>query len=506
MTGRIRDVVVVGGGTAGWLAACHLARKHRGHLRVTLVESPQIATIGVGEGTVPTLRRTLDYLGISETELLRECDATFKQGIRFQQWRQPRDGQPHHYYHPFDYPRLDHDATARWLAEGQSVPFADWVGIQAALCEQGLGPKTMVHPEFEGVAHYAYHLDAAKFSALLTRHGTQRLGVVHRKTEVTEVITDGDRILSLVTGEGPIQGDLYIDCSGFSARLIGQALGVPWCDRGDTLLVDRALAIQVPYEDPEAPIPCHTLSTAMEAGWIWDIGLTGRRGVGHVYASRYLSDEQAEAQLRAYLGPVAEGIPCRTIEMKVGYRAQAWRGNCVAIGLSGGFVEPLEATGLLLFDLLSRMLAEQLPLDGAGMATAAPRFNARVTHAWERVIDFIKLHYALSDRDDSEFWRANRDPASWSPRLREDLAHWRHAPPAAYDFASTLEVFNLENYLYVLYGMAFDTRVDPERLPEDTAATRAQQRLQDLRAQAGERLLPHRALLAKIRRHGLQRV
>ncbi|MBY5921823.1 tryptophan halogenase family protein [Ferrimonas balearica] len=510
----IRRLIVVGGGTAGWLTASHLARKHRAWenpaITVTLVESPNIPTIGVGEGTVPTMRQTLHWLGIRETDFIRQCDVTFKQSIKFIDWlRAPSGGQSHAYHHLFDYPAIQGlDPTPYWCLDPGERSYADSVSVQAHLCEQGLGPKTMVHPEFGGVTAYAYHLDAAKFSALLTRHAVDNLGVQHCLAEVTKVIPDGHGgIAAIETDEaGRLEGDLFVDCTGFSALLAEQTLGVPFVDKSDVLFVDSALAIQVPYEQPDAPIPCHTLSTATGSGWIWDIGLTQRRGVGHVYSSRHCSDEEAEQTLRDYLGPVAEGLPCRKIPMRVGYRERAWSGNCVAIGLSGGFVEPLEATGLLVFDLTARMLAELLPADREAMPAVAERFNQRVRHSWDRVIDFIKLHYVLSERDDTPFWRDNRAPESIPQSLKENLAYWRQQLPSAYDFASTLSIFNLENYLYVLYGMEFDTRISPERHQDGEAARAKMDRLQQEATRLAEQLMPHRQLIERIRQHGLQKV
>ncbi|ADN77127.1 tryptophan halogenase [Ferrimonas balearica DSM 9799] len=510
----IRRLIVVGGGTAGWLAASHLARKFRVNqhptISVTLVESPNIPTIGVGEGTVPTMRQTLHWLGIRETDFIRQCDVTFKQSIKFIDWlRPPAGGQSHAYHHLFDYPAIQGlDPTPYWCQDPGGTPYADAVSVQAHLCEQGLGPKTLMHPEFGGATAYAYHLDAAKFSALLTDHAVNQLGVHHVLAEVTEVVADGNGgIAAIVTDRaGTLEGDLFVDCTGFSALLAEQTLKVPFIDKSDVLFVDSALAIQVPYERADAPIPCHTLSTATHSGWIWDIGLTERRGVGHVYSSRHCSDEEAERVLRAYLGPVAEGLSCRKIAMKVGYRERAWQGNCVAIGLSGGFVEPLEATGLLVFDLTARMLAEMLPGQREAMPAVAERFNQRVRHSWDRVIDFIKLHYVLSQREDSAFWRDNRAPESIPQSLKDNLAYWQQQQPSGYDFASNLSIFNLENYLYVLYGMEFDTEVCAERLDQGEAARQKMAQLAQQAERLASQLLPHRQLLERIRQHGLQKV
>ncbi|MDZ7868629.1 MAG: tryptophan 7-halogenase [Rheinheimera sp.] len=332
----------------------------------------------------------------------------------------------------------------------------------------------MLQPEFQGLTNYAYHLDAAKFAALLTRHATQKLGVRHLLGNVGAVrFADNGDIAAIQTdAHGELTADIFIDCTGFRALLIGDACQVPFIPKNDVMFVDRALAVQVPYRDPETPIPCYTIATAQPAGWIWDIGLTERRGTGYVYSSRYTSDDEALAVLRHYLKGAADDLTPRRIEMQVGYREKFWHRNCIALGLSQGFVEPLEATGLLVYDATARMLAESFPAHTAVMPLLAERFNQRVRTAWDKVIDFIKLHYFLSQRDDTAFWRDNRDPASCPQSLLDNLALWAHQVPTPYDFHSKLEIFNLENYLYVLYGMRFGTDLSRTAVSVDAARAR----------------------------------
>ncbi|MEP5568658.1 MAG: tryptophan halogenase family protein [Halioglobus sp.] len=513
---QINSVLIVGGGTAGWLAACHLAKKLRpgdpDGIRVTLVESPDIPTIGVGEGTVPAMRQSLQYLGISETDFIRECEATFKQSIRFDGWmRNPE----HSYHHVFDYPRRDSlDLTPYWLLNRQNKSYADSVGIQSSLCDAGLGPKQMTEPEYSGISNYAYHLDAGKFSELLTRHATTQLGVEHRQANISAVQLNASGDIDYLETDrlGELRADFYVDCTGFKSLLLGSAMGVEFVDRSDVLLADHALAVQVPYASPDSPIPCQTIATARSAGWIWDIGLVSRRGTGYVYSSQHIDHDKAELELRDYLrtsiGDAADEVSCRRIPMQVGYRERFWSRNCAAIGLSQGFVEPLEATGLLMFDATARMLAEQFPASRDVMPLLSERFNKRVRFTWERVIDFIKLHYCVSDRDDSSFWQANRDPATIPESLQENLQLWRHQPPSEYDFPSKLEIFNLENYLYVLYGMDYPTDIAPlaYRYPHQQIATSAVESSAALAEQAKQLLLPHRELIQKIHRYGLQKI
>jgi len=519
----IRHALIVGGGTAGWLTACHLAKTLRansaGGVKITLIESEDIPTIGVGEGTVPAIRDSLRSLGISETEFIRECDVTFKQSIKFVDWlRAPSEKKSHSYHHVFDYAQRQHlELSPYWLmnkAQGHLGSYVDTVSIQGVLCDAGLGPKNMTHPEYEGSASYAYHLDAIKFAHLLARHGSEKLGVTHLRANVSDVLLDecGDIHAIVSDKHGVIEADFFVDCSGFSSLLLGKKLGVEFISKQDILLADTALAMQIPYASGSDPIPSYTLSTAQEAGWIWDIGLTTRRGTGYVYSSKYTSDERAESVLRAYaaqsLGDKADELNCRKISMNVGYREKFWHRNCVAVGLAQGFVEPLEATGLLVYDAAARSLAAQFPMSRGAMPALADQFNRRLRSVWDGVIDFIKLHYYLSARDDNEFWLANRSLSTVPESLLKKLELWKHQPPSDYDFSSRLDIFNLDNYLYVLYGMDFDTSVDhfPARFPEREKAQRIIQSIQTHAQKMKASQLSNRELIARIHRYGLQNI
>lgn len=510
----LKQILIVGGGTAGWLTACHLAKhlqsQNPANVQVTLLESADIPTIGVGEGTVPAIKESLAYLGISETDFIRECDATFKQSIKFINWRKSNTAEPHFYHHVFDYPEQAEIAlTPYYLLQKPTSSYVNTLGWQGAICDAHLGPKTIRHAEFAGETNYAYHLDAAKFAAFLTKHATEKLGVVHRIANVTAVqqASDGS-ITSVVTDvAGTLTADLFVDCTGFRALLIGETLKVPFISKQDQLLADAAVAMQLPYDNAEASIPSYTKATAQSAGWIWDIGLTSRRGCGYVYSSQYCTAEEAEKTLRAYLGPAAAKLACRHIPMQVGYRQSFWQKNCVAIGLSQGFVEPLEATGLLVYDATARYLAEMLPLAPELWSEAAKAFDQHVHYAWDRVIDFIRLHYLLSDRDDSPFWLANRFELPVSEVLQHKLNRWRYQLPNRYDFPSKFEIFNLDNYLYVLYGMGFSTDLiartglyQQQETAEHAFATIARHT-----AQLCRELPAHRQLLAQIKQYGLQK-
>ncbi|MGK6320746.1 tryptophan halogenase family protein [Sphingomonas sp. DT-204] len=514
MTHPVRKIVIVGGGTAGWLTAGVIAAKHRSRMAtgfsVTLVESPNTPIIGVGEGTWPTLRTTLARIGVSETEFFRQCDAAFKQGARFARWTTGAadDG----YYHPLMLPQSFHqlNLVPHWLAEGNGRSFCDAVCPQGRICDDGLAPKTIATPEFDAVANYAYHLDAGKFAPFLQRHCCETLGVRHVLADVRQVrLAENGDIRSIATEQaGEIEGDLFVDCTGFRALLIGETLGVGFKDCGDVLFCDTALAVQIPYESEASPIASHTISTAQSAGWIWDIGLPTRRGTGYVYSSRHISDDEAERELRAYLGPAGRDLPVRRIPIRSGHRETFWKRNCVATGLAAGFLEPLEASAIVLIELSAKLIAEQMPVCREVMDVIASRFNATTHYRWGRIIDFLKLHYVLSQREDSAFWRDNRLPETIPERLQDLLTLWHHQSPWFHDeFDRVEEVFPPASYQYVLYGMGFRTEVEPEALADEARiAERAMRENAVQTARLRDGLPRHRALIRKIVEQGLQPV
>ncbi len=516
MSNSVRKIVVVGGGAAGWLTAGVIAAEHvtgdAAGISVTLVESPDVATIGVGEGTWPTMRRTLGKLGISETDFVRNCDASFKQGTRFDGWHTGSDGD--RYYHPFSLP-LGYATTSlvpNWQARRQRISFADALTTQSHVCAHGLAPKQSGTPEYAAVLNYGYHLDAGKFSQMLQRHCTDVLGVRHILDHVTGInaADDGD-IASLDSKQhGLIEGDLFVDCTGFASLLLGKHYGVPFVSRKDALFIDRALAVQVPYPSSDSPIESQTISTAQSAGWIWDIGLSSRRGVGYVYSSGHLSDAAAESELRAYIEPSmgkdAETVTLRKISIDPGHRREFWHRNCVAVGMSAGFLEPLEASALVLVELSAEMISEQLPVTRDTMDIVARRFNDKFRYRWDRVIDFLKLHYVLSERSDTDFWVENRERDSIPASLAELMTLWRRHYPVNADFSQIGEVFSAASYQYVLYGMGFETvsgPATPRQLPEAQAQNMFAENAENTRKMLAG-LPANRELINRIKESGLR--
>jgi tryptophan halogenase len=506
-----RRILVVGGGTAGWLTAAHLARalgsSEHGRLQVTLLESPDIGIIGVGEGTFPTIRSTLQFLGIDERRFVRETAATFKQGIRFVDWAHAPDaGRRHEFYHPFEAPFYAEgvNLVAAWLQQDPATrgPFARAMTLQERVADARRAPKRGPEPAFTGPLNYAYHFDAHRLAKVLAERARE-LGVRHVEATLGGVARDaaGDITHVDTLQHGRFEADLYVDCTGMHAELIGQAPGARFKSVRSQLFADRALTCRLPSA-PGAAVESATVATAHEAGWTWDIALNGARGIGCVYSSDYLCDERAAQILHAHVGPGHADLALRRIPFSAGWRERQWVGNCVAVGLAAGFLEPLEATGLVLIEAAAGMIAEMFPHRGP-VAAPARRFNELMTARFERIVDFLKLHYCLSRREEP-FWRDNAAAASIPERLLDLLEQWRWRPPGRFDFELDTETFAFFNYQYVLYGMGYAT--DPGAGRADAAQLAQAERVFAKIRRFGDRALAdlpdHRALLQQIEAAG----
>ncbi|MGB2102379.1 MAG: tryptophan halogenase family protein [Porticoccaceae bacterium] len=469
-----QTVVIVGGGTAGWLTAGIIAARHNSPaqnsqgVKVVLLESPDVANLGVGEGTWPTMRDTLRSIGISEVEFLRSCEVSFKQGSQFINWQ---TGEQESYYHPFS-PPGGYGAinlATHWLDRQSHKTFAETVCPQGAICDLGLAPKKPQTPEYAFSLNYGYHLNAGKFVELLKRHCVEKLGVDFQLGHVDRVLAadNGDiEALNLTSGE-TICGDLFVDCTGFTALLIDKHYKIPFISQKHCLFNDSALVMQAAYAREDSPIASCTKSTAQSGGWIWDIALPSRRGVGHVFSSSHISDDQAEQELLAYVkadANLAEQQPSpRKISFQPGYRQTFWHNNCVAVGVSAGFVEPLEASALVLIEKSAEYISHNLPQGKPEMAVIAKRFNKIIHRYWIEIIDFLKLHYVLSERRDSQYWIDHSKPESLPQSLRDSLALWRSQVPWVSDNNNRSELFSAASVQYVLYGMGFETKINSQR-------------------------------------------
>ncbi len=468
-SGPVRKILVVGGGTAGWFSAAFLSRllERSGGARceITLIESSDIATVGVGEATIPPVLQFLQRLGYPEREFMQACQATFKLGIKYSGWTS--DGPGSYFYHPFFIGGTSHllDFSNLWLWQhlnGQKLdPYARACHVATYFAENHRAPKAANSNDYQAPVPYAFHLDAGLLADDLKRRFRGRIR--HIVDSVTEVVTAEDGSIShLVTKDhGLLHADLFIDCSGFRALLIDKTLGEPFVPYQDCLLNDRALAAQVPYLEPIRRTP-YTTATAMDNGWCWDIPLFHRRGVGYVYSSAFATDEEAEDEFRRHLGAPADGVEMRRIRMRVGRHRNLWVRNCVAVGLAGGFIEPLESTGL---DLIQKGLATLLHCfpDRSFDPGLAAVYNDTMTRYYDQIRDFIVLHFCVTSRRDTAYWLACAEDLHHSDHLKELLSVWRKAAGKIYltRVGSLGEYFGPLSYYCILIGMGFL----PEKAP-----------------------------------------
>lgn len=419
----IRNVVIVGGGTAGWMAAAALAHHFRNApIRFTLIESAQIGTIGVGEATIPTIRRFYGALGMSDAQVMQACGATAKLGIRFNDWLRPGHG----FVHPFG--RFGQDVNGvdfhqYWLAgraAADTAPLGEH-SLGVMLAQQGHATLPTPNPPSQlSIFDWALHFDAALFAQHL-RGFAEKLGVTRIDARIGEVaLAEANGFIDAVLLEDGrrIEGDFFIDCSGFRSLLLGQALGVGYQDWSHWLFCDGAWAVQ--SERVGAPPSC-TIVTARTAGWQWRIPLRHREGNGIVFSSRFQPEEEARAELLANLPGTATMEP-RRLRFTPGRREVAWSGNCVALGLASGFLEPLESTSIALIETGIERLKQLFPDRGCDPVIVR-EYNEQSAEELERVRDFLILHYVLNGRP-GPFWEACRSmdlPSSLSSKL----ALWR---------------------------------------------------------------------------------
>jgi tryptophan 6-halogenase len=439
---RIERVVILGGGTAGWMAASYLGKALGDGVSITVLEAPAIPRIGVGEATVPNLHKTFfDFLGLAEDEWMREVNASFKIGIKFINWRTDGAGQanprPHgdrtdHYYHLFgllpnvgNIP-LSHYWVQRKLAGQTDEPFDYACYAGAPALDANLSPRFLDGRRW---TNYAWHFDAALVADFLRRFAVTKQGAVHIEDRMTEALIDQRGHITALRTEGgrTIEGDLFVDCSGFRGLLINQVMKEPFLDMSDHLLNDSAVATQVPNDDDALGVEPFTSSIAMTSGWTWKIPMLGRFGTGYVFSSRFQTRDDATLEFCKMWGLDPETQPLNQIKFRVGRNRRAWVKNCVSIGLASCFLEPLESTGIYFIYAALYQLAKHFPNKGFD-PILANRFNAEIETMFDDSRDFIQAHFSFAPRNDTPFWRACKD-LELSADITEKIAMYRAGLP-----------------------------------------------------------------------------
>lgn len=468
-----KQIVIVGGGTAGWMTAAYLKKAFDTSCDITVVESPSIRTIGVGEATFSTVKLFFDWLDLDESEWMPACNAAYKMAIKFVGWT-ARGG---HFYHPFQrYDVVDGVNLGEWWLKlkSDSEPFDYACFTVPALCDYQRSPRYLDGRVFDeqvqgayGAEHrarkgvladhllqypYAYHFDAGLLADFLKNWATRR-GVRQVLDDVLEVpLAENGDIAHLVTkNHGAIGADLFVDCTGFRGLLINQALGEPFVPFAKSLLCDSAIAMQVPVDCAAEGMDPFTQATALSSGWVWRIPLYGRIGTGYVYSSAFSTADEAEAEFRRHVGPAGAACNASRIKMRIGRCRNSWVRNCVAIGLASGFVEPLESTGIFFIqhgieELLSHLHS---PADEEMIKS----YNRRVAECIDGVMEFLVLHYRASDRRDTPFWRATESDIELPDGLAERLRLWQRRLPNRRNIYPHYHGFESYSYSVMLLGL-----------------------------------------------------
>ena len=468
---KIKNIVIVGGGTAGWLSAAYLSKAlniNQNHdCQITLIESSDIPTVGVGEATLPSLVNILRYLEIPESDWMSECNATYKLAIKFVNWSgiSGKDS----YWHPFGehYSYNGLPISHYWLREklqGNALNYAESCFEQVHLSKAKKSPKGKLYSQIYSLkkikdVYYGYHLDAGLLAEYLKKYSKEK-GVKQVLDKVIDVCLDRRGFIDYLKTEhhGNLDGDIFLDCSGFKGLLINQAMKEPFISYADSLLCDRAIAISAPYDkqDPydlkSGGIEPFTTSTALSSGWAWKTPLISRSGHGYVYSQNFISSENAEDELRKHLGDTAKISPSKHIKMRVGKTRKSWVKNCISIGLSSGFIEPLESTGIFLIEIALENLKRHFPNKNFDQKIIE-NFNRDINSYYEEIRDFIIMHYFLTNREDSKFWQANKHDLSIPETLKNKLEFWKNNLPCSDDKEFLGQLFPDFSYLCILDGL-----------------------------------------------------
>jgi tryptophan 6-halogenase len=502
MSEHVQNIVIVGGGSAGWMTAAYLSKALDKNVRITLVESSNITRVGVGEATFSTIKVFFDFLGLQEHEWMPKCNATYKMAIKFVNWNAA--GQ--HFYHPFQRYEVVNgfDISEWWLKTKKNQEAFDYsCFVTPWLCDNQKSPRYLDGQVFDEQVQnlysddyisqknvladlqvqypYAYHFDANLLAKFMKDYAMPR-GVEQIVDDVVDVkLQEDGSIDRIITKEhGSINGDLFVDCTGFRGLLINKALDEPFISFSDSLLCDRAIAMQVPTDIKKDGINPYTSATALSSGWVWNIPLYGRIGTGYVYSSAFISEEEAEKEFRSHLGEASNNCKASHIKMRVGRNRDSWVKNCVAIGLSSGFVEPLESTGIFFIQHGIEELVNHFP-DRSFNQELIKSYNKAIANCIDGVKDFLTLHYCASDREDTPFWKATKQKISFSEELREKLNLWKNRLPNNKSINPNYHGFESYSYSVMLLGLNYMPECNPPVLDhiEDQKAMVAFKNIQE---------------------------
>ena len=450
-------ILIVGGGTAGWLTAALMQHAWQGRqIELIVIESASIATVGVGEGTTPSIRDAFRKLSIPESEWMPACNATYKCGISFPQWSTIPGFKT--YFHPF-YSEFDTELALKFFdncnykRQGHAVPaHPDDYFVTARLAKEMRSPISKKTLPFDH--DYGYHFDAALLGKFLRQKATER-GVLRIEDTVSSVaLNENGDIKHLVTRQhGIITADFFVDCSGLRGLLLQGALEEPLICYRKYLPNDSAVALPTPLKDTQN-VPSQTVSRALGHGWVWHIPLMSRVGNGYVYSSEYISADDAELELRSCLGKDSDASDALHLHWKPGRVSRHWRKNCVAIGLSQGFLEPLEAAMLHVIQFSVESFTEQFE-SGGFTALNSDRFNSEVNRLIDGIRDYLQLHYLLNSRKDTAYWRDNREGLSVSKSVKDILRAWDSEDSFDEEIATHQEhqVYKRTSWYCMLSGM-----------------------------------------------------
>ena len=467
----IQSVVILGGGTAGWMTATYLSKAFGDKISITLIESEAVPKIGVGEATVPNLQRVFfDFLGLPESEWMRECNASFKGAVKFVNWRKTPDAAGHnHFYHHFglipnhDNVPLSQYWMLRRMQEGNQEAYDYACYYQSQILDQNLAPCTMDgKPAFA----YAWHFDAHLVAAYLAKLGVK--WGVKRVIDTLKTVERGDdgRITALTTEKGGrYEGDLFVDCSGFRGLLINQTMEEPFIDMSNHLFNNAAVASPVPHDDERYGVEPYTSAIAMKHGWTWKIPMLGRFGSGYVYSRDFVSQDDATLEFCKLWNLDPEKTNFNQIRFRTGRNRRAWVQNCVSIGLASCFLEPLESTGIYFTYAAIYQLVKHFP-DMSFDSALIDNFNKEIETMYDDSRDFLQAHYLTSSRDDTPYWLANKNEIYLSDNIKEKLAQYRVGLPVNMPYTSEEQYYgNFEtefrnfwtnsSYYCVLAGMGW---------------------------------------------------